>query len=218
MKPTFRILFASAFLLTAVSMISCKSKTGKEAGKPKGDSIKPVMKKTEKPAEPVAKYERPPIINIVDTVAPKRIVVFCKDSAKTYERISLKLGKIYGIKLADYIKKNGLKTTGSPLAWYTKQKPPYFFEAGMQVNKKGTKAMPGVQLRELGAGKVVLAHFYGPYNLLPQGYDAMKEWIKDNKKIASGMPYEIYVTDPVDKNGKPVDPYKVQTDIVFPIR
>jgi AraC family transcriptional regulator len=107
---------------------------------------------------------------------------------------------------------------GAPVAWYTKQKAPYFFEAGFQVSKKGTKAIPGVMLRELGAGKVVVAHFYGPFNLLSQGYDAVKEYMKDYKKTAAGAPYEIYVTDPIDKNGKPVDPYKIRTDIVFPIR
>ncbi len=30
------------------------------------------------------------------------------------------------------------------------------------------------------------------------------------------MPYEIYVGDPIDANGKPIDPYSVRTDIVFP--
>ena len=42
--------------------------------------------------------------------------------------------------------------------------------------------------------------------------------MKDNKKIAAGAPYEIYLTDPIGKDGKPVDPYKIQTDIIFPIR
>lgn len=218
MNTLFRVLIAASGLLTVYLIDSCKSKKHKEDEKPKGDSIKPAVKKTINPPEPVVKYERPPIINIVDTIAPKRIVAFCMDSAKTYERISLKLGKIYGNTLAEYIRKNGLKTTGAPLAWYTKQKPPYFFEAGVQVNKKGTKAIPGVMIRELGTGKVVVAHYYGPYTLLSQGYEAIKEWIKDHKKTVAGAPYEIYATDPVDKNGKPVDPYKVQTDIVFPIR
>ena len=62
------------------------------------------------------------------------------------------------------------------------------------------------------------AHFFGPFQLLPQGYDAIKEWMKDNKKTAAGAAYEIYITDPIDKNGKPVDPYKIQTDIIFPIK
>jgi effector-binding domain-containing protein len=154
----------------------------------------------------------------VDTLTPKRVVIFSKDSAANFERISLKLGKIYGSKLQEYIKKNNLKSAGAPMAWYRKLKAPYFFEAGIPVNKKGTKAVAAVQIREMAAGKAVIAHFYGPFELLPQGYDAIKEWMKDNKKKSAGAPYEIYITDPVDKNGKPVDPYKIQTDIVFPIK
>ncbi|MBL0183116.1 MAG: GyrI-like domain-containing protein [Chitinophagaceae bacterium] len=97
-------------------------------------------------------------------------------------------------------------------------KAPFFFEAGIQVNKRPGKLSKGVQVRELEAGTVVVAHFYGPYNMMPQGYDAIKEWMKFNKKSAAGAPYEIYVSDPIDKNGKPLDPYKVQTDIVFPVK
>jgi effector-binding domain-containing protein len=47
-------------------------------------------------------------------------------------------------------------------------------------------------------------------------YDALAEWAKDKKKKKKGNPYEVYVTDPIDKDGKPVDPYKIRTDIVFP--
>ncbi len=217
MKPLLKHLFSCTLYFAGILMISCNSNTGNDAGKVKADSIKPAIKKVVKP-EPEAKYERPPIINIVDTIAPKRIIIFCRDSAATYERISLKLAKIYGTKLADYIKRNNLKTAGAPMAWYKKQKAPYFFEAGVPVNKKGTRAMPGVQTRELNAGNVVVAHFYGPYNLLSQGYDAVKDRMKDTKKVSAGAPYEIYVTDPIDKNGKPVDPYKIRTDIIFPIK
>ena len=68
----------------------------------------------------------------------------------------------------------------------------------------------------MNTDSVTIAHFYGPYSLLGQGYDAVKERLKDEKKSAKGAPYEIYIDDPVDKNGKAVDPYRVRTDIVFP--
>lgn len=217
MRTSAKNFYLPAVLLTGLILFSCSGNGNKEPEKQKKDTVRPVIKKTVAP-EPENKYERPPIVNIVDTVGVKRIVVFAKDSAKTFERISMKLGKLYGVKLAEVLKKNNLKMTGAPLAWYKTTKAPYFFEAGAQVNKRPTKLSPGVQVRELSAGKVVVAHFYGPYELLPQGYDAVKEWMKDNKKVSAGAPYEIYVTDPVDKNGKPLDPYKVQTDIVFPVK
>ena len=210
-------IYYAAILLMCTGIYSCGNNDSKKPESTNKDSLKAIGRK-EKAAEPETKYERPPIVNIVDTLAPKRVVIYCKDSAASFERISLKLGKIYGTKLPEYIKKNKLKTAGAPMAWYRKQKAPYFFEAGIPVNKKGVKSVAGVQIREMSAGKAVIAHFFGPFELLPQGYDVIKEWMKENKKIAAGAPYEIYITDPFDKDGKSVDPYKIQTDIVFPIR
>ena len=213
MKTSFRLLFVP-LLATCAVLMCCNGKGKKEPAAPLKDTLIVPVKRTEKADQ----KERPPIINIIDTLAPKRIVIFAKDSAKTYERIGMKLGKVYGTKLAETIKKNNLKMTGAPLAWYKTTKAPFFFEAGIQVNKKPAKLAKGVQVRELEAGTVVVAHFFGPYNMMSQGYDAIKDWMKFNKKTAAGAPYEIYVSDPIDKNGKPLDPYKVQTDIVFPVK
>lgn len=181
----------------------------------KTDTVKPVRTNPEKVKEPTV-AEKPAIINILDTVAAKRIVIYMKDSAKTFERISVKLAQIYGVKLAEVLKKNNLKMTGAPMAWYKSSKAPYFFEAGIPVSKKPAKFSKNVFVREMNTESVVMAHFYGPYSLLQQGYDAIKERMKDEKRTANGMPYEIYVGDPIDASGKPIDPYKVRTDIVFP--
>ena len=141
-----------------------------------------------------------------------------KDSAATFERVSMKLAQIYGVKLADFFKKNALKIAGPPMAWYITSKAPYFFEAGVPVNKRPTKQMAGVKVKETSADSVVMAHFYGPYDLMHVGYDALNEWLKDHKRSLKAPAYEMYIGDPIDKKGKPVDPYRVQTDIVFPRR
>lgn len=205
----------TAILFTAFLLGSCGGGDDKkkEPVKPEKGRITTEVKK-----ESETKSQRPPIINIVDTIAPKMTVIYCKDSAATFDRIGLKLGKIYGTKLPEYIKKNNLKTTGAPMAWYKNQKGPFFFEAGIPVNKAGSKPVKGVQIRQLSAGKALIVHFFGPFEMLPQGYDAVKEWMKENKKTLAGPSYEMYITDPIDKNGKPVDPYKIKTDIVFPIK
>jgi effector-binding domain-containing protein len=217
MTTKIKTLLFSTLFFTAASIISCGNNDKKDKANTTKDSTKPVTKTGDK-KEADTKPQRPPIVNIVDTLQPKMVVIYCTDSAANFDRIGPKLGNIYGGKLAEYLKKNNLKMGGAPMAWYTKQKAPYFFEAGVPVNKAGAKAVAGVQIREMAAGKAVIAHFFGPFDLLPQGYDAIKEFIKDNKKTAAGMPYEVYLTDPIDKNGKPVDPYKMQTDIVFPIK
>ena len=207
----------SLFFIVSSSLVlfsSCNSDSKKTA-EAKNDSV---VSKKENKSQPRAEIsiKKPPIINIVDTVAPKRIIVYMKDSAATFERISMKLGQIYGVKLAEFFKKNSLKAAGAPMAWYLTHKAPYFFEAGVPVLKKPTKSMPGVKVRETSADSVVMAHFYGPYDQLNVGYDALNEWLKDRKRKLKAPAYEIYIGDPIDKKGKPVDPYKVRTDIVFP--
>jgi effector-binding domain-containing protein len=168
------------------------------------------------PKEKPVEAKRAPVINITDTLSVKRIVLTVKDSAATMERVTLKLGEIYGVKLADAIKKNNLKATGAPMAWYKTQKAPYFFEAGIPVDKKPAKPGPGIQVKETSVDSAIVAHFYGPYDLLPQAYDVVKEMLKERKKKLKFPAYEIYVDDPVDSTGRAKDPYKVQTDIVFP--
>lgn len=73
-----------------------------------------------------------------------------------------------------------------------------------------------VFIRDIGVDSVTVAHFYGSYDMLPQAYEALGEWMKSHKKRPAGKPYEIYVDDPIDKDGKPKDPYKVRTDVIFP--
>ncbi|HMK03953.1 MAG TPA: GyrI-like domain-containing protein [Ferruginibacter sp.] len=218
MKKTPLFLCAQVLLICMISL-SCNSKSDKEPAAGKKDT--PLTKKKEPvkaDPEPEVKYQRPPIINIVDTVAPKRIIAFSKDTAATLSGMYLKIAMINNSKVAEYIKKNNLKTAGAPTVWYTKTKKYYRFGAGIIINKRGAKGVKGVEILEHNPGKVLVAHFYGPYDLIPQGYEALREWMKENKKRASNSPFEMHVTKPIDKSGKPVDPYKIQTDIVFPIR
>ena len=182
--------------------------------KPK-DSVEVKEQVKEQVKEPVVETKRGPVINIGDTLSIKRLVLTMKDSASTVERVGMKLGEIYGTKLGAVIKKYNLKTVGAPMAWYKGEKAPYFFEAGIPVDKKPAKLPKGMYARQIGVDSIVVAHFYGPYDLLPQAYDALKDWLKDHKKKQKGAPYEIYVGDPMDADGKMKDPYKVQTDVVF---
>ena len=177
----------------------------------------PVVLKKDKPRSKSDTSERSaPIINISDTVALPFKLISVKDSAKNTIRLSKKLAIIYGEQLAGCIKKNKLKMVSAPMAWYKTQKAPFFFEAGVAVDKLPQKLGKGINSRQVGKTKVIIAHFYGPYEETVQAYQALKDWLKDNKKRAASPAYEIYVTDPIDKDGKLKDPYKVQTDIVMP--
>ena len=205
-------------VLAIVLLYACnnQSQTEKEPAIIKSTDS-PLVKKT-KPSEAALPTNRPPIINITDTLSVKQLVLCMKDSASNYDRISLKLGQLYGVKLAAVIKKNNLKVTGQPMAWYKARKAPYFFEAGIPVDKRPRKLPANAFIKEIGVDSVVVAHFYGGYDLLPQAYEALTDILKDRKRSLKSKPYEIYINDPMDKEGKLKDPYKVQTDVVFPWR
>jgi len=205
-------LYFSIFLL-GISLIACNDDKD-------NDKVKPtVLVKKDIPLGKNDTITRSaPIINITDTAENSFYVLCFKDSAINTIRLSEKLGVIYGQKIDSFLKKSKISPIGPPMAWYKSQKAPFFFEAGIPVAKKIAKLPKGAYFKKLGGTRVVVAHFYGPYEETVQAYQALKEWIADAHKKTNGAPYEIYVDDPVDEKGNIKDPYKVQTDIVFPYR
>jgi effector-binding domain-containing protein len=218
MKKTFLQPCLCAYLLLLTLFTACSNGSEQPATGTTASDSTPAKKKQATATAPPVSQERPPIINVMDSIGVKRTVIYIKDSAATFERISLKLGEIYGFKLATVIKKSGVKVTGQPMAWYKNPvgKAPYFFEAGIPVDKKPSRLPSNILVKQMGADSVTVAHFYGPYHLLPQAYEAVSDILKERKKKLKDKPYEVYIDDPMDKDGKLKDPYKVQTDIVFP--
>lgn len=161
---------------------------------------------------------RPPIINITDTIRPAMQVLVMRDSAANTDRIGLKMGDILSVKLAAFMKKAKVKAVGPPMAWFRSQEPPFFFEVGVPVDKKPGKMDKGIYIKSIPKDSVIIAHFYGPYEMTYQAYEAVEDVLKSKKRKLKGEPVEIYVDDPIDANGKPKDPYKVLTDIVFPFQ
>ena len=157
-----------------------------------------------------------PIINITDTTELPMTVVYIKDSALNSERLSKKLADIYGNKLAMLVKKHQLKVIAPPIAWFKSQKAPFFFEAGLPVEKAPKKKIKGLLIKKTGSKRALIAHYFGPYAETAQAYQALKEWLKENKKKQTSAPYEVYIDDPYDSELNLKDPYKVQTDIIFP--
>jgi effector-binding domain-containing protein len=190
---------------------------GKDKDAPKTEPP-PVMYKTDTSKPVAGDPQQPPIINITDTISIKRVVLVMKDSAKTSERIGIKMSNIYNKVLPAIIKQQKLQVTGPRMAWYRTSSPPFFFEAGLPVNKKPAKLPKNVYIKNMNADSSVVAHFYGPYALTFQAYEALNDWMKSYRKRSAGTPYEIYIGEMFDSAGKPADPYRVRTDIVFPHR
>lgn len=176
-----------------------------------------VYKKDSATIQQQAVKPQAPVINIVDTIRPAAIVLVMKDSASSSETIGVKMHAIYSEVLMKIIKDKKLTISGPRMAWYKTSSPPFFFEAGYPVDKKPAGKLPkNCFIKELKTDSALVAHYYGPYDLTYQAYEALKEWMSDYKKKSSGAPYEVYIGSMYDDKGKPVNPYRVQTDIIFP--
>lgn len=129
----YQSFIVASFLLSG-SLLSCSN-----------DDTKPATKTTETDtatketvAADISKIEpaeKPAIINIVDTISAKRIIICFKDSAATMERVSAKLGLNYG-KIGEILKKSNLKADGAPMAWYKGDKAPIFLKQGYPLLKR----------------------------------------------------------------------------------
>jgi effector-binding domain-containing protein len=151
-------------------------------------------------------------LDTVQTTA--QIILYLADKADSAQDISKKLAKIYGEELGGFIHKENLKMAGAPMAWYSSDQFPLTFEAGLPVDKVPGKATGRIQVRHTLAGPALVAHYFGPYELDGVAYKAIKDWMQAHGKTASAPPYEVYVGDP----GVEKDPYKVQTDIIQPLK
>lgn len=200
-------------LVGAFGLVQTGCQEEKNADKPGTPTI---IYRTDTSKPTANKAKKPPIINISDTVTLKQLVLVMKDSSGSSEGIGLKLNHIYDKVLAELIQKNNISKTGSRMAWFKSSSAPFFFEAGFPVNKKPAKLPRNIQVKTIGGDSAVIAHFYGPYELTYEGYGVLKDWLKEHKKKAAGAPYEVYIGEPVDAKGLPRDPYRVQTDIIFP--
>ena len=207
MKNTTGLTYIAAALLFAA--VSCKDKTSKP--------IVPPLVKKEKGDTSHAK-QKGPVINVADTLEQKRTVLCVKDSASTSRGMSEKLNVIYNKKLPDAIKAAKVNAAGPPMAWYQTQKAPFFFEAGIPVDKAPAKPAKGMFIKKTGGDSVLIAHFFGPNDLSNVGYDALAEILKDKKRSKASSSYEIYISNPFLQTKEKRDPYRMQTDIVVPYK
>jgi effector-binding domain-containing protein len=210
MLHSFR-LQAFVFVFT---LFSCHQEEAKDISK----TDRPVINyKTSKDS---ATSKQAPIVNLTDSLCPNYKVVFMKGTAASEAEIGSKLAEIFGKKLPELIKKQRLEMAGPPLVWYRsgKKANSFIFDAGFPVNKKPSKLPGKFYYKTIGKDSAIIAHYYGPYDLTYFAYEAIKERLKEMKRSPASPAFEIYVDDPMDENGKPKDPFKVRTDIVFPYK
>ncbi len=195
-----------------LTMVSCKD------SKEKLPTIVPLVNEDSPKAVVETTALKGPIINIIDTVEIKRLVLCVKDSAANMEIMNEKLSEIFKNKLPEAIKLSKIKMMGKPIVWYKSKKTPFFFEAGIPVDKSPAKLPKGMFITNTGGDSALIAHFFGPTELSFIGYETLSDVLTENNKKKTSASYEVYIDSKYLKANEKTDPYKLQTDIVMPYK
>lgn len=123
-------------------------------------------------------------------------------------------GKLYA-QINRYMDQNEIEIKGSPLVIY------HFWsdtltdiEAGIPIADSVEVVDEKIRLNKTDSGKVVTATHYGSYERIPETYFGINEWMRKNKVLVTGAPWEVYITDP----SKEPNQEKWETAIYFPIK
>lgn|GEM_PF-961254 len=123
-------------------------------------------------------------------------------------------GKIYS-QINRYMDENGIAINSSPLVIY------HFWsdtltdiEAGIPIADSVEVIDEKIKLNKIDSGKVITAIHFGAYDRIPETYFGINEWMRKNKAVVKGPPWEVYITDPAKES----NPDKWQTAIYFPIK
>jgi effector-binding domain-containing protein len=123
------------------------------------------------------------------------------------------LGVLFG-EVYEHILQSGQQPAGMPFSrYYAMDGHTLNVSCGMPV----ASAMEGagrVEAGELPACTVATATHMGPYDNLPQSWNALVAWMRSQDLEPADAPWEVYVTDP----GEEPDTSKWRTDIFFPVR
>lgn len=182
---------------TAILFASCQNNQGdapaNDSSKQKKSSVSPVT--------------------VEETTVKEQVFMVMKDTAASEKEVGAKLGVMYE-KIMSCSKKCGMEMTGAPTAWYNSNKAPFIFEAGAPFTGSCSKPDKGIYSKKINAGKALVAHYFGAYEKIQSGYDAVMQYAIDKKINLGTAAWEVYITDPMTEK----DTAKWQTDIYFPIK
>jgi AraC family transcriptional regulator len=115
-----------------------------------------------------------------------------------------------------YAQRHGLAIAGPPFARY-----PEVGMGSLVIEGGVSLAAPppstpgdGIETLTIPACRAAVAVHRGPYDGLPDSYQQIEKWLRDEGLSAAGPPWETYLTDP----GERPDPATWETEIVQPVR
>ena len=125
------------------------------------------------------------------------------------------LGRAYHL-VAARTQECGIHFAGPPFARY-RALDPEFTEFEVEAGFPVIALVPcsgEVEPSDLPAGDVAVTWHIGPYDGMKAAYAALQSWIEDRDGVPTGVPWEVYHTDP---NEEP-DPSESRTEIFYPYR
>jgi len=138
-------------------------------------------------------------------------ILFISDTAATTPDIKSIFGKGYG-EIMELVQQNKLQPIKF-MAWYSSAQPPWPIDIAVEVNKMPEKMNGHIHSKIQAGGQVLIAHIWGPYDQVGQGYRAIEKWLKENDRKAKSPPFEVYVNDPATVKS----PAEIQTDVYQPL-
>jgi effector-binding domain-containing protein len=194
-------------------LFSCSNSAEKMAAieKQKQDSLLAVAEKDKAALDnPSAASEKEGVIGVFDV--PEMLCLSILDSA-TQNDVGNKRAKDYGI-LEEEVKNIGAELDGSPGAIFYNNDPKNFkFECIFLIKEMPPKESKKCKIVALEASKMVIYNYFGSYQNLIDGYNAIRSYCKENNLTQSGPMREFYITDPLlEKDSK-----KWLTRIMLPV-
>ncbi len=122
-------------------------------------------------------------------------------------------GKIYA-KINQHMDEKGITLNEFPLVIYHFWSDTLIdIEVGLPVQDSTIVGNDEIKINKIRSTYVVTAVHYGTYERLPETYFGINEWMRKNKVVVTGPPWESYLVDPATEP----DPNKWKTAIYFPI-
>ena len=110
--------------------------------------------------------------------------------------------------------RSGIDVTARPVAIYQRlDEKQTVFEVGIPVVEITAPVSERIRHRTSPASDHVVANYFGSYDTLEDGHNAIQQWLIRYRRKLAGYPWEMFVTDPINES----DPNKWLTKIYYPV-
>ena len=135
-----------------------------------------------------------------------------KDSC-SLEDVPQRINDLYN-ELLIFGVRSGIDVTARPVAFYHRlDEKQAVFEMGIPVVETSAPVSERVQYKTMPGRDHAVANYYGSYDTLEDGHNAVQQWLIRYRRKLAGYPWEMFVTDSTTEP----DPNKWLTRIYYPV-